>query len=442
MKQFRAGTITTVVLGLLLVGYLFVRFKAGQSVDDPRAATPVQGSKPAPAGVVRAASTSGTAPRAALPDDAFEQLLASSPRLAAAEVADLPEATALRDTRLARLIEVWVEKTPGDAAVWAAELPNGDFRSETMQELGAAWGKVDTAAAAEWARQSVAAGQLIPASSLLSVWGRNDPTAAAEWLSALSNSAETNVSAAVLAQLSGALSYAWATSEPDTAAKWVLDQVEPGIRSQAIVNLAAGWAENDPSALAAWLKIHVQPDSGEAEAAYITLASHWADSHADSAGRWAASLPSGDLRDTTLATFASSLATSKPQAALQWSKTIGSQEQQREAALDIYETWLDDDLSSARDAIVATIPTLNERSYQHALYNLLHEKDPVFRDELYNLILPEAISPPADKPPAQVERPARPKPKPKPKPPAKAEPEIRRALPADEDPVDVKAMAE
>ena len=425
MKPFRVGAISVVTLGLVALGYFVLRSNTAQ-VGEPvveathPSATATDAATPETPETPASNAGASSIPRAALTADAFEQLLAIQPELAAAEVANLPEATELRDDRLARLMEVWVEKNPDKAADWAATLPNGTFRDEALQELGAAWGNIDAEAASQWAKRSLAAGQLLQASALLSAWGRSDPDSAAEWLSALSNSEATEIDADMLSRLTGALTYAWASTEPEAAAKWVAAQEDPGVRSRAIVNLAAGWAENDPGALAAWLKTNVPPDASEAQAAYVTLASQWADSQPAVAGQWATTLPSGDLRDTTLATFTSSLATSEPVAALQWSQQIEDVERRKEAALDIYETWLDDDLPSARDALIATIPTLEERAYQHDLYNLLHEKDPVFRDELYNLIIPEDVTTPEQSVP---------------------EPEVRRALPATEEPVDAAAMA-
>ncbi|MCB1098232.1 MAG: hypothetical protein KDN22_21855 [Verrucomicrobiae bacterium] len=428
MKPFRIGITIVGVLGLIALGYFVLRRDTTQ-VNVPVLAsgspTGIDTTSEVPVGNANKNGNDNRIPRAALTADAFEQLLATRPELAAAEVANLPEATELRDDRLAQLMEVWVEQNPNDAADWASTLPNGIFRDEALQELGAAWAISDAAAAAQWAKQSLAAGQLLPASALLSAWGRNDPDNAAKWLSDLSDSEETEIDADTLSRLTGALTYAWASTEPEAAAKWVAAQEDPGVRSRAIVNLAAGWAEHDPGALATWLQTNVPPDASEAQAAYVALASQWADSQPEVAGQWAAALPSGELRDTTLATFTSSLATSSPAAALQWSQQIEDTARRQEAALDIYETWLDDDLPTARDALIATIPTLEERAYQHDLYNLLHEKDPIFRDELYNLILPEAATAPEQNTPATP-----------------PEPEVRRALPATEEPVDVKAMAE
>ncbi|MGK0184558.1 MAG: hypothetical protein ACI9R3_000331 [Verrucomicrobiales bacterium] len=438
MNPFRVVLTSVLAVFLLIIG---VRLFLALHKETPPNLSSVAPQTPAiptsPMGSGESAITEPARNRVARPamaHDAFEKLLATRPHLAAAEVASLPEATELRDQRLARLFEVWVAANPQAAADWTSALPNGVFRDEANQELGAAWGKVDTDAASLWATQSIQSGEIIPASALLSVWGRNDPTAAAEWLSSLSDAEETNIPTTLLARLSGALAYAWAGSEPEAAASWVADQQESGVRSMAVINLSAGWAEKDPDALAAWLKIHVPTDAVDAEAAYATLASHWADSQSEAAGNWATALPEGALRDTTLATFASSLAMSEPASALQWSQAISNNEARQEAALDIYDTWLDDDLNTAREALVATIPTLNDRAYQHELYNLLHEKDPVFRDELYNLILPNEDSPatPANTSNSASEAP----------PAAAAAPEVRRALPATEDPVDVKVMAE
>lgn len=431
MKLFRVGILVIgALLAVLAAGLVYLLIKdepslasSGDPSESPAVTTSATALPPSPPPPPRSVA------RAAMPHDSFEQLLATAPHLAAAEVASLPEATELKDARLARLFEVWVATAPQDAAEWTATLPTGTFRDEAMQELGAAWGKVDTDAASQWAERAILAGELIPASALLSVWGREDPNAAAEWVSRLSDAEETDIPASVLARLTGSLTYAWATSEPENAARWVADQQDPGVRSLAMINLTAGWAEKDPSALAAWLKTNIPTQSAEAVATYATLASHWADTEADAAGKWVTSLPDGDLRDTTLATFASSLAMSEPTAALQWSQAIGDKDARQEAELDIYETWLDDDLDTARDALVTTIPTLQDRAFQHELYNLLHEKDPVFRDELYNLILPEGAPPATStepEPTAELEQ----------------QPEVRRALPATEESVDVKAMAE
>ena len=439
MKLLRLGGIALCLIAGLAVGYLCVskyrsavkdRVSGERDLPGLEATAAVQTGESPPQNAFADPSPSSV-PRAALTDAQFDALLTSRPAAAAAEVADLPEATDLRDTRLARLMEVWAVAAPQEAAEWIEGLPNGTFREEAMQELGAVWGTTDANAASEWARNEVAAGHLVPAAALLSVWGRDEPESAARWLSELSESEEA--STPVLARLSGALTYAWATEDPTAAAAWVLAQQEPKIRSQSLITLAGGWAESDPDALAAWLKVHVPPDAKEAQITYVTLASHWADTHADAAGNWISRLPAGELRDTTLATFATSLAVSKPASALQWSQSIGAADAREEAALDVYETWLDEDLPAAREAIVAAIPNISERSLQHALYNLLHEKDPVFRNELYDLILPEdspiegsTSNNSSEKHPTAT--------------PPSPEPEIRRALPVLEDETEVKAM--
>ena len=357
-----------------------------------------------------------------LSDEDFAQLLARDPLEAADAVAGLPHGTSLRDQRLSLLMKTWVREDPSAAAKWLRSLPNGTLRAEAAQEMGAAWAHHDPEAAAEWARREMLVGNVGSPSALLSVWGRKDPKAAAEWLSGVSDLPQVD-----LPVLAGSLAFAWAEVDPEAAAKWVHSQDDLAVRHHALINLAASWAAKDPAALAGWTAAHLTTDSPEAAGIYITLASSWADSSPRAAGNWATQLPKGEVRDSTLSAFASSLATSNPAGALQWSDTIGDREMRQETILDVYDTWLDDDLPGARAQMVTSVPNLDDRDFQHQLFALLHEKDPIFREELYDLIQPDTSTAPESEARNSTS--------------SGNQPEIRRALPLIEDKLEVEELA-
>jgi len=167
----------------------------------------------------------------------------------------------------------------------------------------------------------------------------------------------------------------------------------------------------------------------------VTLAAHWASVSPESAGQWALAISDTELRDTTLASFASSLALDHPSSALDWTNSISNIEKQSETRLDIYDTWLDEDLSAGRAALIAQLQNVPDATNRQDFYALLHEKDPVFRAELYNLIEPselETTNPVQEAPRADsnsIKRPTQP------------EPEVRKAIPVLEDPLEVEELA-
>jgi hypothetical protein len=369
------------------------------------------------------------APRATgfLSED-FQSLLARNPRLAARHVADIEEGDPERDVLLSTLMGTWAASDPSGAAVWLSGLPSGAFRGDATQELAAAWGRLTPGQTAQWAGDELARGRPMAASALLSVWGSHHPEQAAQWLDDLH--ARDDLPQKSLVSLSGALAYAWGQVDGASATAWAAEHADRTTRSQALSNAAASWAQSDPKALADWVPRHLEPDEPSFLAVHVTLAAHWATVSPKSAGRWALAISEPELRDTTLASFASSLAMDHPPQALEWVGSIHDFDMRTNTRLDIYDTWLEDNLPAGRAALIAQLPQIPDTSERRALYALLHEKDPVFRAELYNLVDETSADETSAQETAPVGEPAK-----------KPEPKVRKAIPVLEDLIEVEELA-
>ena len=384
-------------------------------------------------GAVSPSGSPGLAPSPVRPQPLdFDGLLEQDPLLAARHVAELNEGDPERDRLLGILMRYWADRDPGGASAWLEDLPVGAFRSDATQDLVSAWSERSPEEVVTWATDELLEGRLMAASALLSAWGAQDPEAAGAWLEGLSRREDLPDKA--IASLTASLAYSWGQSDGPAAAEWALsDRLGTTSRTQAIVNVAAGWAQHDPLALSVWLEQAVDAGEPAAVASHVTLASHWAGSSPETAGQWAVSLAEQGLRELTLSAFVSSLAVDDPGRALDWLPSIQDQERRTTTLLDIYDTWLDDDLVAGRASLITRIPALSNQDERHELYALLHEKDPLFRAELYNLIEPGLET--GDSSASEDVSPVGPSPG------TSTSPEVRKAIPVLENPVEVEELA-
>ena len=306
------------------------------------------------------------------------------PLEAAAEIAAIPDESE-RDEDLTALMREWASSRPDQAAAWVSTLPSGEFRADATRELAVAWSASSPRRAAAWARQEFVAGRTLAAAAVLSQWAATSPADAASWLQELGELPPPPGDPPA-ADLTAALIYSWSRTAPADAAAWVAKISEGEIRNSAIVNLAAGWASNDPQGLASWLDTHVPSGEDARIAAYVTLTHQWASTDPQAAGQWVGSLEQGEVRETMLAAYASTLAADDPAAALTWANRIDPEAQRRETIVDIYDTWLDNDLPQAKRALADALPAMESKALQHELYQALYDRDPEFRDELFNLL--------------------------------------------------------
>lgn len=103
----------------------------------------------------------------------------------AAELVSGMADTHLRDKATAGLTRAWALKDPLAALTWAAALPNGPARNNSLVDAASTWAGKDVNAAAEWAK-AAPEGSLPPTAYNQIIWhlGRDIP-AAYQWLNEL-----------------------------------------------------------------------------------------------------------------------------------------------------------------------------------------------------------------------------------------------------------------
>jgi len=291
---------------------------------------------------------------------------------------------------IAPLLAEWLAVSPADASAWTQALPAGDFRSDATSELLLAWTRLNPDEAAAW----------LPASSLLNpesasvfagAWANSNPTKAATWAASLTNPSDRTAARSAIAT-------AWATSDPTSAATWAASLPSPD-RAPAITSAADSWARANPAAAAAWLSSLSPANDPSLVAAAGSVVHHWTESNPGAVSRWLNNLPDGPAKESAVALFSLAAAPLAPTDALLWATSLSDPSLRSSTVADVCERWYD----AAPDEFKAQIPNqldqLEETPLRHAIYQMLYEKDPEFRDTLLRIADGELPPPDPQTPP-------------------------------------------
>ena len=330
------------------------------------------------------------------PYEEFERFARANPRTAAAQVATLQEGED-RDNKLAILLDVWSENSPGAAADWVNGLPGSEFQGEAAEYLALHWAMRDPLGAAAWVESNIQSGRKPSGAAVLAAtWAASDSKAAMEWADKLEDPDARW-------QSYGAIGNQLGIDNPQNAVEWLNNTDDLRLRDAIATGLISSWSHKDPAAAAAWLKGDFGPD-GEAirfKASFI-LVNQWTADDAYAASFWVNSLPAGELKEGVKVSLAKSLSVDAPEDALVWAKAINDPEQRDDTVLTIYEDWIDDNPDDFKQGLIREWPTIKDPEFRKNIYDLLYDYDPSFKEEVYQL-LEDAINPAAEEEATLVE---------------------------------------
>ena len=299
-----------------------------------------------------------------------------------------------RGEAIAELLGEWAMFDAPGAGTWVSALPAGDMRNDAAGDLLTAWAAADPAGASAWLASS---GSLNAESAgvLAGVWGAKEPQKALAWATALTDPAMRLTAQA-------AAGGAWASVDPQAASAWVMS-LPPGERNSAAVPVVQAWAEKDGAAAAAWLGAAFGSDPKAMQAPAAVVAMVWSGTSPAGVSRWLNTLPEGEVRDAAATAFAVSAAAEAPSAALLWATSLAAPEQRYQTVADVCERWFDEANESFREGIVPALDSMEDPAMRKAVYAMLYERDPGFRDQVLALVeepAPEEQPAPSETPEA------------------------------------------
>jgi len=165
---------------------------------------------------------------------------------------------------------------------------------------------------------------------------RKDPGAAARWGWGLPDGKTRS------SEVYGAV-FVWALSCQKEAEAWVLQLPESRCQEAALTGLINGIVEKNP-ARAAELSMKVKDDDS---GVFHKIGWHWGAVDAESAGRWAETLPEGNKRLTALSGVIEGLAEKTPEAAARMALQLPKGEPRNEALGCVASEWVRLDAAAA-----------------------------------------------------------------------------------------------
>jgi hypothetical protein len=148
----------------------------------------------------------------------------------------------------------------------------------------------------------------------------------------------------------------WAVKDPSAAAAWADQLTDSSARANAFSNVASVWARQDPAAAVAWAS--QEPETSHA---LSTITREWAAQDSTAAAKWLDTLPSGDTRDSTVASFSQAVADADPEGAAVWAATISKPQQRENAISSVFRQWKRTDPKTAEAWLHAT-PALSKEA--------------------------------------------------------------------------------
>ena len=206
-----------------------------------------------------ARSREPSAERAAALEACLRELAARDPAAAIAEAASLPAGNA-QERVLQQAFAHLVRRQPAEAARLLPALPPGDAQTLIVSDVARALAERDIPGALAWSNGlTIDFTRWLALGSVLSVWAQRDPAAAARHVLELPPGP-------TLDYLAGQFVIHLA-ARPQEAIAWA-ESLRPSARDAAFVNLASAWAQSAPAESVAWaLGLPAEPTRTNALAA-------------------------------------------------------------------------------------------------------------------------------------------------------------------------------
>lgn len=288
----------------------------------------------------------------------------------AAKITDLEE----RRRVVSALLKRWVE-IDGAAALAYAENMEGALHLNRFNALASRWAAIDPAAAIAWHRQREAKESAQEESELAAYLAHG----AAHGSFDLAIDFAMNLPDAKSRQKAlGRVSRLARDEQRIEMLRTALDQFEnPDDRTSVMADFASGWAASDPQAAAAWVEtiagrerhriassvfnrwIYYDPEAaadfysrtGDPRSAVSRIVLAWGDRDPVATGDWLRRQPKETVNDAARGVFASLVAESHPETALEWANTISDAKVRRNSFEEIAFYYVTGDLDAAKKFI-------------------------------------------------------------------------------------------
>ncbi len=316
-------------------------------------------------------------------DAVFQRIAANDPARAVALLDEMQEPT-LRNTLAVRITALWIEQSPDAAARWldasgetvlvreafdaqlaraavrwsaydpasattllAARKTPGEASQAALANVGAEWGRKDPASALTWAQNLPAADprRFGIVQTMLAGWSERDPAGAAAYLQ--TRLYDGGEGGDLYFSTVGLVAERWSKTDLNAAAQWAASLPSRRARRDALRRVAVSWASSDLPGAARWAGT-LAADAGRGDA-WQAIVAAWPGGDFDGEGAWVSSLPAGPDRDETTASHAGKIASTDPEKALMWARTINGLEIQGRIIDGILSGWARTDPPAARN---------------------------------------------------------------------------------------------
>jgi hypothetical protein len=207
----------------------------------------------------------------------------------------------------------WAEKSPADAAQWAATHMSDDlFGRNLFAKIMVPWAGKDLAGAAAWLQKMPAGGNKTAAvvSLATEAAGLKEPIIAINLTTNLPSGPERD----------DLLNYAaqqWAATDRDDAVAWINKLQDPVLRGKILGEIAINLGAQDPAAGAKFAAT-AMPDGKDRDSAMGTVIRFWGASAPAAAAAWVEQCPDGPLRDLAMENLMDTWAKNNLAEARQW----------------------------------------------------------------------------------------------------------------------------
>ncbi len=301
----------------------------------------------------------------------------NDPDAALAWVEDFPS-TPAHDAAIHDMLALMSRTNPQLASTKLGLISDPEVRNNTISEIAANWGQMDTPAALTWVSTLPGSSQsgdptTATARQLIYRWALSDPAATADFLM-------TNMSKVPYYDTAmGAMVTTWGSANRQGALDWVQALPEGGLKNYLIsgqsieLSNAQGWemARSLPSSAAKNNALNViirrwpTTDPEAAATAFLTsldnnpvlqttaigtAVSTWLDQDEQAASQWVSSLPPGSARDAGTTQIITLGLKTDPATAFNWASSLSSPAQRNAQYQRVITQWASTDPTAATNA--------------------------------------------------------------------------------------------
>jgi hypothetical protein len=250
----------------------------------------------------------------------------------------------------------WAKLDPDAALAWANGLTGRD-KSAAVNSVIAEMATKDPGKAAQIAATLTGDDQARAYSEIASKWSSTDFAAAEAWIATLPAESRDRAMASALQSL--------ALTDPEGAAAKVASLPEGRDKDRAIEDIAGPWARKDPAAAAAWVS---QQQTDDIDDAIRPVMSSWASTDPTAALKWIETLPQGELKDESKATYIWSNRTADRATSVNLAETIEDEGTRNRTLWMTYSGWMNEDREAATAAVQSST-TLSDDAKDRLINN-------------------------------------------------------------------------